>query len=48
MIGDESEDDGIESLAACDEGEGEGIMEGSVLQGGACTIGFPSSGVIEQ
>jgi len=50
VIGDESEDDGIESLAACEEGEGgKGIMEGSVfLEGGAGTMKSPSSRLIDR
>lgn len=37
MIGDESEDDGIESLGECgEEGEGgKGITKGSVSEGGS-------------
>jgi len=39
MIGEESEDERIESLTASEEGEGDkGIMKGSVLEGGACTV----------
>jgi len=48
VIGDESEDEGIESLA-CEEGEGgNGIMEASVLEGGACTMKSSISGVIDR
>lgn len=43
MVGDESDDEGIE------EGEGgKGIMEGSILEGGACTMESPKSGVISE
>ena len=49
MIGEESKDEGIESLAASEEGEdGKGIMEGSVLEGGACAMESPTSGAVEQ
>jgi hypothetical protein len=49
IIGDECEDEGIESLVACEEGEGgKGIMEGSVLEGGVCTMESPSTGAIDQ
>ena len=48
MIGDESEDDGIESLAVCEGEGGKGMMEGSALDGGACTMKSPTSGVIDR
>ena len=53
MVGDESEGEGIESLA-CEEGEGgEGVIEGSMLEGGggieslACDEGEGGEGVTE-